>query len=212
MGNVLTDLPDVLDQYRVPRRHVVHVGGHEGQEIPIYRAAGFDRITVVEPIPYLARRLQVAHPDVTVIECACSDTTGVAGLRIMQPDNMSTLAEPAPGDRVAAVTLVRTRRLDDIAPDANVAVIDVQGHELRVLAAAPWHALDLIVVETCTVPDRTVAAGYREVVDVMAGRGFVEVHRWDRDLDPILRWARGKGQPPTGGLVRDVAFARGHLR
>ena len=137
MGSPFTAFPALADRLGVDRSHLVHVGAHEGQEVRYYRQARFERITLVEPIPELAARLRAQHSDLTVVECACSDEPGRADLHIMRRTNMSTLAQPGPRDPVVRVVNVEVRRLDDVAPDATVAVIDAQGFEDRVLAAAP---------------------------------------------------------------------------
>jgi len=183
--------------------HLVHVGAHDGEEVAHYRAAGVDRITLVEPIPELAARLRQRHPDATVVEAACSDVDGTAVLRIPARTNMATLVDGLEGREVR----VATRRLDGIAPDADVAVIDVQGHEYAVLSAAPWESLRAVVVETCTVEDPTLSPTYESMVEYMAGRGFVEVAHFPRDYDWIQRWAFGR-KTETGAEVRDVIFIR----
>jgi FkbM family methyltransferase len=190
----------LLGEHQV--RHLVHVGAHEGEEVPYYLAAGIGRVTLVEPIPHLAGRLRAAYPSVTVVEAACSDETGTAALHIPAKTNMATLL-PTDGKTIE----VPLRRLDDIAPDADAAVIDVQGHEFAVLSAAPWGTLRLLMVETCTVDDPILAPPYGEMVTYMAGRGFTEIARLTRDYDYIQRWAYGR-TTRTGGEVRDVVFAR----
>lgn len=189
--------------------HLVHVGAHCGQEVGFYRQAGARRITLVEPNPQLAAQLRGDFPDAAVVQCACGAAAGRALLHVMEPDNMSTLADPQPCDRVADSIEVPVRRLDEIAPDADTAVIDVQGRELEVLAAAPWASLRVVIVETCTVDDPTMASPYDQVVAFMAGRGFGEVERWTRPYDDVATWARGPRQPLRGGEIRDVVFVRG---
>lgn len=183
--------------------HLVHVGAHEGQEVPYYIAAGVGRITLVEPIPELAAGLRAAYPDVTVVEAACSNRIGTATLHIPQKTNMATLV-PTGGGRTITVP---TCRLDEIAPDADAAVIDVQGHEMAVLSAAPWHSLRLLMIETCTVDDPILSPLYADVVAMMAGRGFTEACRLVRDYDYIQKWAYGR-VTHTGAEVRDVVFIR----
>lgn len=207
MTNPFAEFPALCLRYGRPD-HLVHVGAHTGQEMPFYRQAAVRRITLVEPNPYLAQGLRGTYPDATVIECACGAATGRALLHVMQPSNMSTLAEPQPCDHVATAVAVDVRRLADVAPDADTAVIDAQGFELEVLAAAPWDALRLVVVETSTVDDPTMAAPHDAVSAFMAGRGFTEIERWVRNYDDINRWARGPQMPSRGGEIRDVVFTR----
>jgi FkbM family methyltransferase len=187
----------------------VHVGAHQGQEMPYYRAADVGRVTLVEPIPELAHQLHTRHPDVVVHQCACGSAAGRARLHLMQHTNLSTLQTPSSEDRVTGFLEVDVRRLDDLAPDADVAVIDVQGRELDVLEGAPWASLRLLIVETCTVPDPVMAADYGEVSLLAARHGFYEFGRWCRDYDQVNAWARGEGQAARSGEIRDVIFTRG---
>lgn len=208
MANVMRALPALLKNLGFTPTELVHVGAHEGQEVPIYYEAGIPNITLVEPIPALAARLRAEYPDAIVHECACGGEPGREQLHVMARTNLSTLQAPEAGDRVADTIEVDVHRLDDLAPTADAAVIDAQGRELSVLVAAPWKTLRLAIVETCTVDDPTMAAPYGHVVSYMHTHGFREVDRWVRDYDWLNRWARGPGQAPRGGEVRDVVFYR----
>lgn len=184
-------------------QHLVHVGAHEGEEVLHYRSAGIGRITLVEPIPELAARLRARFVDVDVVQAACSDVNGTAVLRVPARTNMATLVDGLAGRELEVVT----RRLDEVAPDADVAVVDVQGHEFAVLDAAPWDSLRAVVVETCTVDDPALSPPYDAMVAYMAARGFVELARFARDYDWIQLWAYRR-TTSTGGEVRDVIFVR----
>lgn len=208
MANVMRALPALLKDLGWTPQHLVHVGAHEGQEMPFYRQAGIPRITLVEPIPWLAERLHEEHPDVVVHQCACGPTNAWTRFHIMARTNLSTMATPQEIDKVTKTIDVDVRPLDEIAPDADAAVIDAQGMELEVLQAAPWDSLRLVIVETCTVDDPTMAAPYGETSAFMADHGFYEADRWARDYDWIAKWGRGPGQAQRGGEVRDVVFYR----
>lgn len=214
MGNVFHAFPEVLDRLGVEPRALIHVGAHHGEEMPHYRAAGFEHraVTLVEPNPAAATLLREQFPDARVVECACSDAPGEAVLHVMHRTNVSTLVAPGRRDRVTGTVRVKVRTLAAVQAEApmppNVVVVDAQGLELAVLRGADLAAVDLAVVETCTVPDPTMASGYGDVSAFMAGAGFFEADRWARDLDWVSRWARGRRQRPTGGEIRDVVFAR----
>lgn len=198
-------LAGLVAQHQI--RTLVFVGAHKGEEVPFLLGAGIERLTLVEPIPFLAAQLRARFPQAEVVQAACSDRTGTAQMRVMERTNMSTLAVPTAG-AVSTVITVPTRRLDDIAPDAEAAVIDVQGHEFAVLAAAPWDSLRLLMVETLHgVEDPALSPPYDQMVEFMAGRGFVEIARFPRDYDWIQRWAYGR-KTTTGAQVRDVVFAK----
>ena len=147
-----------------------------------------------------------------VLPYACSDTPGWGVLHLMRRTNVSTLVTPSRRDRVTGSVRVPVHTLAhvqaDLAPGPpNVAVIDAQGLELAVLKGADLALLDLVIVETCTVPDRTMASPYGDVSAFMASAGFFEVDRWVRDQDWVSKWARGRPHR-TGGEIRDVVFAR----
>lgn len=55
-------LPAVLRRFRVPNRGVVHIGAHQGQELPLYEAFGFQRQVWVEPQPGVFERLKGVLP------------------------------------------------------------------------------------------------------------------------------------------------------
>lgn len=211
MGNVFTHFPALVDRIGLRIEHLVHVGAHLGEEVPYYRQAGIRLLTLVEPIPELADRLRAEHPPEIVYEMACGSEPGRATLHIPRRTNMATLAEPQRADgrtRAVDVDVLPLSMIQDaqkVAPDA--AVIDAQGRELDVLAGARLDELALVVVETCTVPDRTMASPYGDVTAFMAGAGFFEVDRWTRDQDWVSRWARGR-QHKTGGEIRDVVFVK----
>ncbi len=40
----------LLEELQINRRGVIHLGGHEGEELAEYRALGFRRIVAVEPL------------------------------------------------------------------------------------------------------------------------------------------------------------------
>ncbi len=212
--NVFHQFPQLLRDLGITPRHLVHVGAHEGQEMPWYREAGVPQVTLVEPIPELAERLRARFPDVRVVECACDAEPGTAVLHVMEPSNVSTLLDPQvdPGtgklDRPTGRDIqVQVRTLAEIAPDAQIAVVDAQGVELEVLRGAPWDSLELVIVEACTVPDRTIASPYWEVIAFAESIGWVEAGYWSRDYRFIVDFARGR----TRGRARD-AMPQGEVR
>jgi hypothetical protein len=120
---------------------------------------------------------------------------------------MATLVPLGRSDGRTLAMPVQVRTLADVAPDADAAVIDAQGAELDVLLGADLDRLRLVVVETCTVDDPTMAARHADVDGLMTLRGFREVGRWVRDYGAVHRWARGT-PAPEAGEIRDVAYWR----
>jgi FkbM family methyltransferase len=199
--------PELISRLGIDPRHLVHVGAHKGEEMPYYRAAGFRHITLVEPNPQFAAELATAWPDAEVLACACAAQEGRGTLHLMRRTTMSTLTAPGPQDEVAGTAVVEVRRLADIAPTANAAVIDAQGLELDVLRGADIDRLDVVVIEATTVPDPSMAALYDDVAAFMNAAGFTEVDRWVQDYGWVHQRARSR---PTDrqGEVGDFVFVR----
>lgn len=186
-------LKDLMRQRRIPATGVVHVGAHEGQEVPLYRSIGFASITLIEPNPLLAGQLRTNFGDCAVIEAACDSSGGTRTLHVTERDKLSSLYRPLTRTVVAAVP-VSTYCLADLIDEAtNVAVIDVQGAELEVVAGAPLDTLDLIVLETHRRSKYAGAPGTDEAVQSMASLGWRAAAHWFHD-------PRGK--------LRDVAFVK----
>lgn len=214
MGSVFVDFPSLVTNLRVTPTHIIHVGAHRGEEVEYYKQANAGHITLVEPIPELAELLRDRYEEdttVTVVESACGSAPTTATLNIMQKTNLSTLHEPQRGDRLDRIIEVSVVRLDSIQGDANVAVIDAQGLELDVLAAADMTKFDLVIAECCTRDDPTIAVGYDAMVEFMADAGFREANKWSRDYQWINKWSRGTMARfhRGGGAVYDAAFMPG---
>lgn len=200
-------LPALLERLGVEPRHVVHVGAHDGEEMPYYEAAKFERITLVEPLPDKAAALRAKWPYVEVVEAAVASKGSAKGeLRVMPTTNMSTLVQGGP-DAHARTIEVKVVRLKDIAKTANVAVVDVQGLELDVLQGADLSRYDVVMVETTTVPDATMASTYDDVTAFMCAAGFDVVEYWTRDYQWVAKWGRKRNHAQRGE-VRDVVYAK----
>ena len=48
---MLKPLPDLISDYQLDLRGVIHIGGHRGQEYPYYVGAGLKNIIFIEPHP-----------------------------------------------------------------------------------------------------------------------------------------------------------------
>lgn len=238
--NGFEKFPQLLGSYDIEPNHIIHVGAHQGQEVPFYILAGFDYITLVEPNPKLAQYLRQQYTKkendnehiliqevgynnnyiikyeldrITIHEAACSNSDDeLVTLSIMNQSKMSTVfTKLHPHDKVKETVQVKNVKLSDIAGNANVAVIDVQGLELDVLKSGNLSQFDLIVVQTSTIEDSTMAPSHESVVNYLSTHNFVEIPNWtkSRSYDVINRWSRGSyGQEKTGGKVFDSTFVR----
>lgn len=209
MASVFRDFPALIARLRIEPNHLIHVGAHQGEEMPFYQEAAVERITLVEPIPALADALREKFPSVDVLNLACGPEAGEALLNVMSRTNLSTLLAPGPKDQVVDFLKVRVAPLRDIQGDANIAVIDAQGLELDVLKSADLDKFDLVFVETCTVDDPTIAAPHDATVAYMEEHGLVPANVWSRDYKWISDWGRGRNSTNKSGYVHDVAFVKG---
>jgi FkbM family methyltransferase len=190
---------DACRDLDVKPRHVLHIGGHLGQEVEHYRAAGVERITYMEPTPDSAAHLRTLGPDVTVVEAAAGADWGTIGLKVCGGDGAwNTLrAEVGQG---AGVHGVEAAVLVDVIPvrelqaqglraqePADVLVVDTQGTEVEVLGSAdlasPW--LQLVIVET-------QASGHPEAAHVAEVSAHMAAHGWT----PVLAWNHEYGDRP----------------
>lgn len=186
----LHHLGGLLTVHGVGPRGIVHVGAHLGEEADTYRRLGFDPVTLVEPNPALAAQLR-ALPGVAVVEAACGIETGAAILHVTEASPFASLLPPLRRP-VAGTVEVPVLRLADIVDETtNVAVVDVQGAELDVVAGADLTHLDLLILETHTKVYYEGQPSPGEVVEAMRERGWRRVGEY---------WHDGSGR------CRDLAF------
>lgn len=168
----------------VTPRHVLHVGGHLGQEYRHYRAAGA-QVTYMEPTPANAQFLRASFPDATVIEAAAGGQAGMATLKLCGGDGCWNTVRAAIGtgdgvhqsDGSVDVAVVR---IADVQADANVLVVDTQGTEIDALAGADLSRVDLVIVET-QASGHPEAAHIDDVNAHMAARGWTPVLAWNHE-------------------------------
>ncbi|MFF0597913.1 FkbM family methyltransferase [Streptomyces antibioticus] len=212
MTNPFEALPSLLAGLGLDVQHVLHVGAHLGEEVPFYRQAGIGAFTLVEPSPFAAGRLRESFPGATVVEAACGARPGRGTLSVNVIRTSSSLAEPHPGDRILSTVAVDVTTVEAIAaPDADMLVVDAQGLELDVLKGAGERlaGFQVVVCETCTLEDRTMAAPHDEVVAFMAGQGFAVAAVWERSYEEISWYVRGgPGEGTSYDRVNDVVFVR----
>lgn len=156
----------------VARRGVVHVGAHHGQEVPAYRAAGFERIVLVEPNPAHWAALASLGDDVVLHRCAAGPR-GRATLHVTRYDTESSLLRPLQ-KRVCRTVDVDVVPLADLQAGCNVAVVDVQGGELDVLRTAALESLDAAIVE-CEVVPRYAGGARRDEIEAF----FAAADGWE---------------------------------
>lgn len=185
-------LPDALETLGVEPRGVLHVGGHHGEEVPVYQRCGFASITLVEPLPSNCTAIRDRYPDVDLVQAACVPAGD--GMVSFFTDGRSCgggLAGGIPSPEVNRVPVAAIRDLQTRGV-YNVLVVDTQGTELDVLRAADLSPLDLVIVETRDDGPGLDAPYLPDVVEYMDGQGW----------RPAVSWLRGQHWA-------DVLFVRG---
>lgn len=176
----------------VKPRHVLHVGGHLGQEVPHYRAAGVELISYMEPDPASAMHLREQSGADEVVQAAAGAVAGTAELTLCGGDGAwNTLRtdigqgagvhQPEGAITVDVLPIREVQARHDPRPD--VLVVDTQGTEVEALRSAdigPTAGVSLIVVET-QASGHPEAAHVAEVSAHLAARGWVPVLAWNHE-------------------------------
>ncbi|WP_299190703.1 FkbM family methyltransferase [uncultured Litoreibacter sp.] len=143
---------DKMKRYGFKPKGVLHVGAHQGQELPTYRTNKMSPIVFVEANPELAGALRdktAGEADIHVVEGAASDKAGTATFNIASMDQSSSLlplakhAELYPKITFDKEIEVRTMTLDAAMAETgvdpasvNMLTMDIQGAELMALRGA----------------------------------------------------------------------------
>ncbi|WP_336966358.1 FkbM family methyltransferase [Sphingobium aquiterrae] len=188
---------------------IFDVGANAGQYATMLRKdVGFaGTILSFEPNPKVYAQLErraAGDPRWHCFNIALSDSDGTASFNIMAADQFSSLEKPADGldpifqprNKVAQAVEVETRRLDTLFPklqaDHGFAMpllkMDTQGHDRSVCdgAGAVLARMAAVQTELAVRPLYDGATGYREMIDWLAGQGFL----------PNAMFANNKGHFP----------------
>lgn len=189
---------DACRELGVAPRHVLHVGGHLGQEVDHYRAAGARRITYMEPTPELAMHLHDLGDDVEVVQAAAGPAPAVAKLSLCGGDGAWNTLRATDDDAVGyagvhgreksidvdvvPIRVVQREAIDD-GLAADVLVVDTQGTELEALRSADISqssGVALIIVEAQS-SGHPEAAHIDDVTEHLGARGWVPVLAWNHE-------------------------------
>jgi len=106
----------LMEKFNIPKSGVVHLGGHVGEELPLYAALGFHKVVMVEP---LQREFQIMQKNIDYynntftslsqfldekssmkahgVNCAVSDESGMAKIYRTDISSLSSLTKPLKG-------------------------------------------------------------------------------------------------------------------
>ncbi|QPH38253.1 FkbM family methyltransferase [Pedobacter endophyticus] len=106
----------LLEKFNISRSGVIHLGGHIGEELPMYAALGFRNVVMVEPLPEEFKIMQTRIDDYNStfislssflgeeirmkahgVNCAISDESGLAKIYRTEISSLSSLTKPVKG-------------------------------------------------------------------------------------------------------------------
>jgi FkbM family methyltransferase len=145
-------IPEICARHGISPRGIIHVGAHEGAELPWYQSFGFQKILFIEANPEVFEKLQrnaADAPGVTVVNRAVLDKPGPIQLHVTSFDQSSSLLalethlKHYPGIQEARTLTVEGVTLDSLleengldAAEFNFLTMDIQGAELMALRGA----------------------------------------------------------------------------
>lgn len=141
---MLKPLPELINQYNLNISGVIHIGGHHGQEYPLYKQCNIKNIAFVEPHPYNVEILKSnVGNECLIFNTALGNQEGTIEMFIEEANQgqSSSVLEPYvhlqqyPHIEFLYKIDVPITKLDLLDLDKskfNMINIDVQGYELEV--------------------------------------------------------------------------------
>ena len=158
-------IPEICAAHRISPRGIIHVGAHEGTELPWYRSCGFQKILFIEANPAVFEKLRMIAGDaveVTVVNRAVTDKGGPICLHVTSFDQSSSILalgthrQHYPGVEAVQSVTVEGATLDSVLEENgldpaefNFLTMDIQGAELMALrgAASVLAHIEAIITE-----------------------------------------------------------------
>ena len=215
---------------KAPFELIVHVGAHLGQEVELYRSLGAQRVIWIEGDPDTYARLltnlaeaerqairTIRHETVCALVSDANDQTRSfhrfnnegASSSVYPPTNRLLKEWPGLGAAGEIVGL-RTRTLESILDEVDVdpgstssslLIVDVQGHELAVLAGLGRYAHTFQVCE-CEISQEALYEGgalYPDIKAIFDRMGYQMVSHSEENLpwhgDVIFERRPAQGAP-----------------
>ena len=188
------DVSLLFSEVDVEKKGIIHIGAHKGQEVALYLELGFKKIMLIEANPEWVSFLQdkfKAQTEVTIIDKAISDTSGIIDFHIHTSQSGST--EPASILQMKEFNKIVTSlntpetikvpvvRLEELfnhgvhnINDYNFLSVDVQGAELQVLKGCEsiMSKFDAIICEVNLIELYEGGVLEEEISDYLAANTF----------------------------------------
>ncbi len=177
----------------------IDIGAHRGGILrQIVELAPNGKHLAFEPLPHLAQKVSKRFPSVTVHQIALSDVEGTATFCYVVDDpgrsGLRKMGHIDARSRTQEIR-VRTGRLDDFAPDRQIAFIkiDVEGAQLQVLHGALQtisHNRPHIVFEHGMLAKESYGTTSDMIFDVLVEQCGLKISRlrdWLHGVAPLTR-------------------------
>jgi FkbM family methyltransferase len=205
-----SDLPFHLDQIRAlidfKPNGVIHVGGHLGQEIPLYRYMGLKCIAIFEPQSDLAARLQFKYKkckEVSVFPFALGSKHEEKPMYLEADSSVNLSASSSFLKPVQHLDDYPHVRFGEVATGSfsvkpldwfgiikcNLLVIDTQGFELEVLkgAESTLKYVDYVICEYWQNQAYEGVPTSSQLVNFLNSRGFrLVIQTYDRTMGNLF--------------------------
>ena len=185
------DLKSLVKKYDMNIRDIIHVGGHFGQEIPLYREINPScAIQIFEPHPETFKTLQnnisgIAHiecynialgSEKSVMKMYCETNNAGQSNSLLEPQLHAT-QYPNIQFHSTVDVLVDTLDSFDLYESYNFMSLDVQGFELEVLKGSvnTLMNVDYIITEVNNAPLYKNCCMIEEIDQFLSTRGFSRV-------------------------------------
>jgi FkbM family methyltransferase len=194
------DIGLVADDYveHIPKRGILHIGAHQGEEVDHYLKLGFQNIILIEANPqwyeFLITKFK-DNPRIKIFGVAVSDVNGEIDFHIhtsrsgsTEPASLLKMKEfnkivktlqTADTIKVEVITLNEFFVRNNLSPhDYNFMNIDIQGAELMAFKGASdiLKTMDVIISEVNLIELYENAPLENDIIDYLAGSGFVKVN------------------------------------
>jgi FkbM family methyltransferase len=189
---MLKPLPDMISEFGLNIKGVIHIGGHRGQEYEYYQNIGIKNVIFVEPQPENFKILSKnVGPECLLFNKALGNFEGKTEMFIEEANQgqSSSLLQPFkhlqqyPGIVFTNKIEVEVTKLDTLQIDRslyNFINIDVQGYELEVFKGGidTLNNIDYIYSEVNRAELYKNCALVDEVDNFLSNYGFSRVDTW----------------------------------
>jgi FkbM family methyltransferase len=203
--NGVLNLSSIHDEFGVPKKGIIHIGAHFGNEIKDYNEIGYKNIIFVEPASQtfktLKSNVELLNSDeyckISFINKAFGSYIGEVEMftETANQGQSSSILEPGfhlvqyPGITFTSKEMVQLTTLNNeiknIDGEFNLLNIDVQGYELEVLKGSTdiLPKIDFINTEVNKVEVYKGCALINQIDDFLGQYGFVKIdENWMGDV------------------------------